>query len=55
MLTDCVGSRFDHDKRAGLKKMRTSGVITSSMEMAFFEIMRDAKHPKFKEIQVLIK
>ena len=55
LLTDCVGSRFDHDKRAGLKKMRTSGVITSSMEMAFFDIMRDAKHPKFKEIQALIK
>ncbi len=55
LLTDCVGSRFEHDKRAGLKKMRSSGVITSSVEMAFFEMMRDAKHPKFKEIQALIK
>lgn len=55
LLTDCVGSRFDHDKRAGLKKMRSSGVISSSVEMALFEIMRDAKHPKFKEIQAVIK
>jgi nicotinamidase-related amidase len=55
LLTDCVGSRFDHDKRSGLKKMRSNGVITSSIEMALFELMRDAKHPKFKEIQNLIK
>ncbi len=55
LLTDCVGSRFEHDKRAGLKKMRSSGVITSSVEMALFELMRDATHPKFREIQELIK
>ncbi len=55
LLTDCIGSRFEHDKRAGLKKMRSSGVINSSVEMALFELMRDAKHPKFKEIQALIK
>ncbi len=55
LLTDCVGSKFDHDKRAGLKKMRDSGVISSSVEMALFELMKDAKHPKFKEIQALIK
>lgn len=55
LLTDCVGSRFEHDKRAGLKKMRDNGVVNSSIEMALFELMRDAKHPKFKEIQALIK
>jgi nicotinamidase-related amidase len=55
LLSDCVGSRFEHDKLAGLEKMKTSGVITSSVEMALFELMRDAKHEKFKEIQALIK
>lgn len=55
LLTDCVGSRFEHDKRAGLKKMRSSGVISTSVEMVLFEMMRDAKHPKFREIQTLIK
>lgn len=55
LLTDCVGSRFDHDKAAGLEKMRSSGAIASSVEMALFEIVRDAKHDKFKEIQALIK
>ena len=55
LLTDAVCSRFDENKAAGLEKMRASGVITSSVEMALFELMRDAKHEKFKEIQALIK
>jgi nicotinamidase-related amidase len=55
LLTDCVGSRFDHDKAAGLEKMRSSGVVFSSVEMALFEVMRDAEHEKFKEVQALIK
>src|SRR5688500_7118440 len=55
VLTDSVGSRFEHDKRAGLKKMFHSGVVSSSVEMALFEVMRDSKHPKFKEMQALIK
>lgn len=55
LLTDCVGSRFEQDKKAGIAKMNSSGVVTSSMEMALFELMRDAKHEKFKEIQALIE
>lgn len=55
LLTDCVSSRFSHDKEAALKKMRMSGVAPSSVEMALFELMTDAKHEQFKEIQNLIK
>ena len=55
VLTDCVASRFDHDKEAGLSKMYASGVDPSSVEMALFELMRDSGHEKFKEIQTLIK
>ena len=55
LLADCVASRFEHDKRAGMKKMLASGVIPSSMEMALFEMMRDARHERFKEIQAIIK
>ncbi|HLM59994.1 MAG TPA: hypothetical protein VK308_04270, partial [Pyrinomonadaceae bacterium] len=55
LLTDCVSSRFSHDKQAALKKMQASGVVPSSVEMALFELMRDSKHEQFKEIQNLIK
>ena len=55
ILTDTVCSRFDHDKAAGLAKMQMNGVIPSSIEMALFELMRDARHEQFKEVQALIK
>jgi nicotinamidase-related amidase len=55
LLTDCVASRFDHDKNAGLQKMLASGVIASSTELALFEMIHDSKHEKFKDIQSLIK
>lgn len=55
LLADCVSSRYEKDKAAGLKRMEQAGVMTSSVEMALFELMRDAKHPRFKEIQALVK
>ncbi len=55
ILTDCVVSRFDADKAAGLAKMQGSGAVPSSVEMALFEMLGGSKHPKFKEIQALIK
>ena len=55
LLTDCVASRFDHDKRAGVDKMFAAGVVPSSVETALFELMRDSKHPSFKALQDLIK
>lgn len=55
LLTDCVASRFEHDKQAGLARMFTAGVASSSIEMALFELLKDSKHEKFKEIQSLIK
>ena len=55
LLVDAVCSRFDHNRKAGLKKMFAAGVIPSSIEMALFELMRDARHEQFKEIQALIK
>jgi nicotinamidase-related amidase len=55
VLTDCVSSRFGHDKQAGLAKMQESGVVSSSVEMALFELLCDAKHEHFKEIQDIVK
>jgi hypothetical protein len=35
--------------------MQMNGVVPSTVEMALFELMRDAKHEQFKEIQNLVK
>jgi hypothetical protein len=37
------------------RKMELAGAIPSSLEMAVFELMRDARHEQFKAIQGLIK
>jgi len=55
LLTDAVGSRFENDKKAGLAKMYASGVVPSSVEMMLFELVKDAKHEQFRELQALIK
>lgn len=55
VLTDCVASRSVADRDTGLAKMIASGAVRSCVEMAFFELMRDARHEKFKEIQALVK
>jgi nicotinamidase-related amidase len=55
LLTDCITARTTDNKQAGLAKMQQSGALSSSTEMALFELMRDAKHEQFKAIQKLIK
>ena len=55
LLNDCITARSEQNRRAGLDKMRRSGALPSSTEMALFELMRDARHEQFKAIQRLIK
>ena len=55
LLTDCITSRKPYDRKAATRKMQGSGAILCSVEMALFELMRDAKHEQFKAIQGLIK
>lgn len=55
LLADCIGARNPGNRKIALRKMQTSGARLSSIEMALFELMRDAKHEQFKAIQKLIK
>jgi len=55
LLTECITARAAHNKEIGLGKMRASGALLSSIEMALFELMRDATHEQFKSVQKLIK
>lgn len=54
-LMDCITARGEANKQVGLAKMQHSGAISSSIELALFELMRDARHEQFKAIQKLIK
>ena len=55
LLTDCITARKPNDKETAFRKMWMSGALPSSVELALFELMRDAKHEQFKAIQGLIK
>jgi nicotinamidase-related amidase len=55
LLTDCIASRAAHNREAGLAKMQRSGALPSTVELALFELMRDARHEQFKAVQKLIK
>ena len=55
LLADCITARAASNRDAGLAKMQASGALLTSVEMALFELMRDAQHEQFKAIQKLIK
>ncbi len=55
LLADCITARAVLNKEIGLAKMQLAGAIPSSVELALFELMRDAKHEQFKAIQALVK
>jgi nicotinamidase-related amidase len=55
VIADAVSSRTKANKRVALKRMSAEGVKLSSTELCLFELLKDAKHPKFKELAKLIK
>jgi len=55
LIEDALGSRSSENRDIGIAKMRASGAVSSCVEMALFEWMGDAKHPRFKDVQALIK
>lgn len=55
LLEDGISSRHFENKTIGLKKIYKAGGIPSSLEMAMFELLQDARADKFKLIQALIK
>ncbi|MHC5060174.1 MAG: hydrolase [Planctomycetota bacterium] len=55
VIADAVSSRTPANREIAIRRMDADGVIISSTEMALFELLRTAKHEKFKELAKLIK
>ena len=55
VAADAVQSRHAADREIALKRMERSGAVLTATEMAAFELMRDARHPRFREVQALFK
>lgn len=52
---DACASRSKYEFKQGIEAMQCNGAKISCVEIILFEWLRGAKHPKFKEVQALIK
>lgn len=55
VIADAVSSRTLDNKQIALSKMQAMGINLSTTEMALFELLKTADHPKFKQIVKLVK
>jgi nicotinamidase-related amidase len=55
VAADAVGSRDPADKAAALDRASRHGAEVVTSEMVLFEWLRDSQHPKFREVQKLLK
>ncbi|MBX3421707.1 MAG: hydrolase [Pirellulaceae bacterium] len=55
LICDAVSSRSAVNREIGVQRMAASGVHLSCVELALFELMVDARHPKFRDVTKLLK
>lgn len=55
VIKDACASRNKYEFKQGIDIMQQNGAKISCVEIALFEWLKSAKHPKFKEVQALIK
>ena len=55
LISDCTSSRKESDKTYAIVRAGAEGAIISSYESVLFELMKTAKHPKFREISKIVK
>lgn len=55
LVADAVGSRVDANKAAALDRAQRHGAEVVTTEMVLFEWLRDSTHPRFRDVQKLIR
>lgn len=55
VAADAVSSRTLENAQLGLQRMRDTGAVIVSSEMALFELLKEAGTPQFKQILPLVK
>lgn len=55
LICDAVSSRSEENRQIGIQRMAAIGVHLSNVEMALFELLGNANHPKFREVTKLLK
>ena len=55
VIKDACASRETDEFKAGINLMEKEGAKIMTTEIVVFELLKTAKHPNFKEVQLLIK
>ncbi len=55
LAADAIGSRDPADRTAAIARARQHGAEIVTSEMVLFEWLRGSQHPKFREVQKLLK
>jgi nicotinamidase-related amidase len=55
VVADTVSSRSPANLQAGIEAMRAAGAALTTVEMILFELMRDSKHPAFRDILKIVR
>lgn len=55
VIADAVSSRTIENKQIAINRLAAEGANISCTEMALFELLKTAEHPKFRQIAKLIK
>lgn len=55
VVADACGSRSASDHAAAMARLRDSGAVGVTVEMAVFEWLRTCDHPRFREALALVK
>jgi nicotinamidase-related amidase len=55
VVADAVSSRTAENKALGLQKIRDAGASVTSNEIVLFELLRDAKGDRFKQMLKIVK
>lgn len=50
VVVDAVSSRHEHDQQTGLSRLKANGIHLVTAEMVFFEWLRQAGTPEFKQL-----
>ncbi len=52
---DAIASRTASSREVGVRRMRAAGMVPSGVELALFEMMVTAEHPRFKDVSALVR
>nr|WP_086937342.1 isochorismatase family protein [Thaumasiovibrio occultus] len=55
VVVDAISSREAYQTANAIQRFHHFGILTTTVELALFELMKTAEHPKFRTIQSIVK